>query len=72
MSAALRTLGRQPHGHISLKAFLDHLNYCEPGLMSEDAVAERIMRTIRGYGLKEAIARELIQKGFDAAKGNRQ
>jgi hypothetical protein len=71
MTAVLRTLGRQPHGAISLKACLDFYNYAVPGLMDEAAISERIMRTMRGYGLKEAAVRGAIDKGFAAAKGNR-
>jgi hypothetical protein len=68
MSAALKTLGQQPHGPISLKAFLDHRNYCECGLMSEDEVTKRVLNTMRRPSISETDMHQAIQRGFLAAR----
>jgi hypothetical protein len=72
MSTALRTLGAQPNSGIALKAYLDFCNYAVPGLMTEDQIAARIMKSMQTTGLKHRDMREAISKGFAAARGNQE
>jgi hypothetical protein len=68
MTAARRILHKQPHSAIAQKAFLDHRNYCEAHLMSEEDVTSRILKTMCGRGVSETDAREAIQRRFCAAR----
>jgi hypothetical protein len=67
MSTALRALGRQPHGAIAVKAYVDCLNYAATGLMSESAIALRILASAKDSGVPEAEARAAIRMGLRAA-----
>jgi hypothetical protein len=67
MSTVMRKLAAQPHGTVALKGYLDFLNYCVPGLMSEDAVVKRIASTFSStVNTAEGLA--AIRAGFDAAR----
>jgi hypothetical protein len=66
----LRHLASQPNSAICLKAYLNLCNYGIPGLMSEEAIRERIIRTMQKNGLRHSAMREAIAKGFAAAKSN--
>jgi hypothetical protein len=67
MSTVLRKLLEQPHGHVAAKGYLDFMNYCVPGLMTEDAVVKRIASSFSStVNTAEGLA--AIRAGFAAAR----
>jgi hypothetical protein len=67
MSSIIKRLFSQPHGTIAVKAYVDCLNYAATGLMSESAIALRILASARDAGVPEHDARAAIGRGLRAA-----
>ena len=67
MSTVLRKLLLEPHGDLTVSAFLAHRNFVETQIFTPDQARDWLLRTA-GLAVSSSNAKMAIERGFEAAK----